>query len=225
MKISYVHLYSSYFSIPLATEISIGLQIIFPLIKIDLKSSRDYFSKDMIADDTGGKLVPQLPKDSFQHFDVERTSNIVDTTGIIIDGFYLQRIYTNIIDKNEIHLEHIHIIFEDKLVCTFDEIDRRFHARPIICGSPTIISIPSIVEGPAKPKAYYFKQMMKGLLSENSKEIDKEFANRYVRYDDSRMSQIATGYAIQAIFFFLLMVTPFAQIILVDCSILIGRKS
>jgi hypothetical protein len=225
MKISYVHLYSSYFSIPLATKILNRLQIIFPLIKIDLKSSRDYFSKNMIADDNGGKLVRQLPKDSFQHFDVEKTSSIVDTTGIIIDGFYLQRIYTNIIDKNEIHLEHIHIIFEDKLICTFDEVDRRFHARPIICGSPTIISIPSIVEGPAKPKAYYFKQMMKGLLSENSKEIDKEFANRYVRNDDPRMPQIAAGYAIQAIFFFLLMVTPFAQIILVDCSILIGRKS
>ena len=225
MKISYVHLYSSYFSNSLATEISNRLQIIFPLIKIDLKSSIDYFSKNMIADDTGEKLLPQFLKDSFQHFDFEKISSIVDTTGIIIDGFYLQRIYTNIIDKNEIHLEHIHIIFEDKLICTFDEVDRRFHARPIICGSPTIISIPSIVEGPAKPKAYYFKQMMKGLLSENSKEIDKEFANSYVRYYDSRMSQIATGYAIQAIFFFLLMVTPFAQIILVDCSILIGRKS
>jgi hypothetical protein len=225
MKISYVHLYSSYFSIPLATEITNRLQIIFPLIKIDLKPSRDYFSKNMIADDNGGKLVPQLSKDSFQHFGVEKTSSIVDTTGIIIDGFYLQRIYANIVDKNEIHFEHIHIIFEDKLVCTFDEFDRRFHARPIICGAPTIISIPSIVEGPAKPKAYYFKHMMKDLLSENSKEIDNEFANKYVQYDDSRMPQIATGYAIQAIFFFLLTVTPFAQIILVDCSILIGRKN
>ena len=83
----------------------------------------------------------------------------------------------------------------------FDENDRRFHARPIICGSPTIISIPSIVEGPARPKAYYFKQMMKDLLSKNSKEIDNEFANRYVSYGDPRLPQVATGYAIQAVFF------------------------
>ena len=82
MKLSYVHLYPSYFSIPLASEITNRLQIIFPLIKIDLKPSRDYFSKNMIADNFGGKLFPQLPKDSFQHFGVEKTSSIVDTTGI-----------------------------------------------------------------------------------------------------------------------------------------------
>jgi hypothetical protein len=35
----------------------------------------------------------------------------------------------------------------------------RHHARPIICGSPIIISTASIVEGPARPKAYYFEQM------------------------------------------------------------------
>jgi putative metallopeptidase DUF6775 len=170
-------------------------------------------------------LVTQLPKDSVQQVELQNSSNEVDKTVIFIDGFYLQRIYTNIIDKNEIHLEHVHIIFEDKLVCTFDENDSRFHARPIICGSPTIISIPSIVEGPAKPKAYYFKQMMKDLLSKDSKEIDIEFANRYVSYGDPRLPQVATGYAIQAVFFFLRMVTPSVQIILADCSIPIGKRS
>jgi len=224
MKLSYVHLYSSCFSTPLTTEISNQLQMIFPFIKIDLRSFGDYFSKSSIADDFGEKLVTQLPKDVVQQIELQNSSSEVKTV-IFIDGFYLQRIYANIIDKNEIHLEHVHIIFEDKLVCTFDENDRRFHARPIICGSPTIISIPSIVEGPAKPKAYYFKQMMKDLLSKDSKEIDIEFANRYVSYGDPRLPQVATGYAIQAVFFFLRMVTPSVQIILADCSIPIGRRS
>jgi len=170
-------------------------------------------------------LVTQLPRDVVQQAELRNSSSEVEKTLIFIDGFYLQRIYTNIIDKDEIHLDHVHIIFEDKLVCTFDENDRRYHARPIICGSPTIISIPSIVEGPARPKAYYFKQMMKDLLSKNSKEIDNEFANRYVSYGDPRLPQVATGYAIQAVFFFLRMVTPSVQIILVDCSIPIGRRN
>ena len=181
----------------------------FPFIKIDLRSSLDYFSKSSIADDFGGKLVTQLPRDVVPQAEIRNSSSEVEKTIIFIDGFYLQRIYTNIIDKDEIHLEHVHIIFEDKLVCTFDENDRRFHARPIICGSPTIISIPSIVEGPARPKAYYFKQMMKDLLSKNSKEIDNEFANRYVSYGDPRLPQVATGYAIQAVFFFLTNGNPF----------------
>ncbi|HSA74291.1 MAG TPA: DUF6775 family putative metallopeptidase [Nitrososphaeraceae archaeon] len=87
------------------------------------------------------------------------------------------------------------------MVCTFDENDRRFHARPIICGYPTIISTPSIVEVPARPKAYNLKQMMRDLLSKNSKEIFNEFANRYVIYGDSRLPQVATGNVIQAVFF------------------------
>lgn len=99
MKISYVHLYSSYFSNSLATEISNRLQIIFPLIKIDLKSSIDYFSKNMIADDNGEKLLPQFLKDSFQHFDFEKISSIVDTTGIIIDGFTFKEFIPTLLIK------------------------------------------------------------------------------------------------------------------------------
>jgi hypothetical protein len=65
-------------------------------------------------------------------------------------------------------LEHVHIIFEDKLVCTFDEKRTgRNHAKGIICGSPTpIISKPSIVEGPARPKEHIIsKQMLKWICS------------------------------------------------------------
>lgn len=39
------------------------------------------------------------------------------------------------------------------------------------------------------------------MLSINSKEIENEFADSYVRYDDPRLVHVATGYAIQAIFF------------------------
>ncbi|MDW0193739.1 MAG: hypothetical protein QOA19_05815, partial [Nitrososphaeraceae archaeon] len=124
MKLSYVHVYSSCFSTPLTSEISNQLQKIFPFIKIDLRSSVDYFSKSSIADDFGGKLVTQLPRDVVQQAEFQNSSSKVDNNIIFIDGFYLQRIYTNIIDKNEIHLEHVHIICEDKLVCTFDENDR-----------------------------------------------------------------------------------------------------
>jgi hypothetical protein len=108
-------------------------------------------------------------------------------------------------------LNHMHVIFEDNLVCTHDENDKRFHGRPIICGSPSIISIAGIVEGPAKPKGYYFKQMLKDLLSINSKEIENEFADSYVSSEDPRLVPVATGYAIQAVFFFLTNGNPFCS--------------
>ena len=142
-----------------------------------------------------------------------------------IDGFYLQRIYSRIIDEKELQLNHLHVVFEDNLVCTHDENDKRYHARPIICGSPTIISIAGIVEGPAKPKGYYFKNMLKDLLSINSKEIEQDFADSYISDHDPRLAYVLTGYAIQAIFFFLLMVTHSALIIHVDCLIPTGKKN
>ena len=70
--------------------------------------------------------------------------------------------------------------------------------------------------------------MFKDLLSINSKEIEQEYTSRYVSYvsyDDPRLVHVLTGYAIQAIFFFLLMVTHFVQIIHVDCTIPIGKKN
>jgi hypothetical protein len=135
----------------------------------------------------------------------------IDAKCTFIDGFYLQRIYSRIIDENEMQLNHMHVIFEDNLVCTHDENDKRFHGRPIICGSPSIISIAGIVEGPAKPKGYYFKQMLKDLLSINSKDIENEFADSYVSNEDPRLVPVAIGYAIQAVFFFLTNGNPFCS--------------
>ena len=71
MKLSYVHLYSSCFSTHLTIQISNQLQTIFPFIKLDLRSSGDYFSKSSIADDFGEKLVTQLPKDSVQQVELQ----------------------------------------------------------------------------------------------------------------------------------------------------------
>jgi hypothetical protein len=164
-------------------------------------------------------------RDSLYHREPQYSRINIGQKLTVIDGFYLQRIYSRIIDEKEMHSTHLHAIFEDDLVCTYDENDGRAHARPIICGSPSIISIAAVFEGPAKPKGYYFKNMLKDLLSMNSKEIEQEYASMYVSYDDPRLVHVLTGYAIQAIFFFLLMVTHFAQIIHVDCTIPIGKKN
>jgi hypothetical protein len=192
-----------------------------------VRSFAYYFRKNKAEDDIVDNMMMQL---SHEFLDTNHLRGLKNSSCDIgqkitfIDGFYLQRIYSRIIDKNEMQLNHLHIIFEDNLVCTHDENDKRYHARPIICGSPSIISIAGIVEGPAKPKGYYFKQMLKDLLSMNSKEIEREFADSYVTYDDPRLVHVATGYAIQGIFFFSLMVTHSVRIIHVDCLIPIGKK-
>lgn len=215
MKLSYVHLYSSFLSTSfIAKEVSTYLHEFFPFIHVDVRSFPNYFRKNMIEGDIEDKMMIQLSHEVSGNTSLGESQNSSYDTFqkmMIIDGFYLQRIYSRIMDKNEMQLDHLHLIFEDNLVCTYDENDKRYHARPIICGSPSIISISSIIEGPAKPKGYYFKQMLKDLLSMSSKEIEKEFADNFVNYDDPRLIHVATGYAIQAIFFFLTNGNPFCS--------------
>ena len=215
MKLSYVHLYSSLLSTSsIAKEVSTYLHEFIPFIDVDVRSFTNYFRKNMIEEDIEDNMMIQLSHEVSGNTSLRELQNSSYDTCLkmmIIDGFYLQRIYSRIMDKNEMQLDHLHLIFEDNLVCTYDENDKRYHARPIICGSPSIISISSIIEGPAKPKGYYFKQMLKDLLSMSSKEIEKEFADNFVKYDDPRLIHVATGYAIQAIFFFLTNGNPFCS--------------
>ena len=232
MKLSYVHLYSSTLTNSfLSKKVSTNLQEFIPFIDVDVRPFTHHSKNNMIDDCYRDNVVIQLSHDNGgdsgngSPVDSQNSSNNSCQKIAIIDGFYLQRVYSRIINDNESQLSHFHLVFEDNLVCTYDEFDKRYHARPIICGSPSIISIPSIIEGPAKPKGYYFKQMLKDLLSISSKEIENEFASTFISYDDPRLTQVATGYVIQAIFFFLLMVTLSVHSIPADYSTPTGKKN
>ena len=218
MKLSYVHLYSSTLTNSfLSKKVSTNLQEFIPFIDVDVRPFTHHSKNNMIDDCYRDNVVIQLSHDNGgdsgngSPVDSQNSSNNSCQKIAIIDGFYLQRVYSRIINDNESQLSHFHLVFEDNLVCTYDEFDKRYHARPIICGSPSIISIPSIIEGPAKPKGYYFKQMLKDLISISSKEIENEFASTFISYDDPRLTQVATGYVIQAIFFFLTNGNPFCS--------------
>ena len=78
---------------------------------------------------------------------------------ILYDGFRMQRLFETMINEDESNTDHVHIVFEDRLVCTFSDEDWRYHARTILGGSPSIISTTGIIEAPAKPKEWYIKQM------------------------------------------------------------------
>lgn len=137
---------------------------------------------------------------------------------ILYDGFMLQRLLAKLIPTNETCVENVHIIFDSRLTCTFSEDDWRYHARAVICGTPSIISVPGIVEGPAKPKEFYIKQIqygmqhgVNGLEEEEVEELKQEFGERFIDYNDQRISHAAIGYVLQALFFFLADGSPFCN--------------
>ena len=117
----------------------------------------------------------------------------------LYDGFEMQRLFAQAIPEQENNLDRLHIIFTGMLVCTFSEDDWRYHARTVVCGMPCMISVPGIVEAPAKPREFYFGLNF-GLDAESAK---KSVAGRFLDYGDDRISDAATSFALQAMFFFL----------------------
>jgi hypothetical protein len=121
--------------------------------------------------------------------------------GILYDGFKLHSILQNVIPEEERNLDNVHIVLTDRLFGTFDENDRRYHARVIVCGFPSIISTSGVVEAPAKPREFYLEKSMMGRDALAIEELKRKFEGRFIDYDDGRMAKILNGYVMQAIFY------------------------
>ncbi len=119
---------------------------------------------------------------------------------VFYDGLALQQTYLELLVGEETSLEFVHIVFTNRLIGTWDQSDRRYHARVSIYGWPSIISTTGIVEGPAKPREYYFG-LMAGL---DEKDLQEELAGRFVDYSDPRLTELLKGYIMQAVLYHLI---------------------
>jgi len=130
--------------------------------------------------------------------DSNRNENIV-----MYDGFEFQKIVNSLVSKQESNLDQFHIVFTNKLTCTYDYNDYRFHGRAIICSNPTIISTTGIIEAPAKPREYYLELISKMTQGLNVDSVKKKYQGTYLEYHDKRLSSIVEGYVMQGIFYYL----------------------
>ncbi len=120
---------------------------------------------------------------------------------IMYDGFELNQIIRELITKVENTQKILHIVFTNKLTCTFDESDFKYHARALIGSNPTIISTTGIIEAPAKPRQYYM-DLMTNFSKESIEQIKKKYKGEFLEYNDPRLSDIVQGYLLQAIFYY-----------------------
>jgi hypothetical protein len=119
----------------------------------------------------------------------------------LYDGIELHKVISEQIPKEENNLDVLNIIFTNKLTCTFDEKDFRYHARALIGSNPTIISTTGIIEAPAKPKQYYL-DLMTNFSNEAIDIIKKKYKGEFLEYHDSRISEAIEGYLLQAIIYY-----------------------
>jgi hypothetical protein len=147
-------------------------------------------------------ISAQQDADSILYGEVEyEKRRILDTTmkslGILYDGQTLTSIYAGAIGPDHLTVEIAHIVFTNQLVGTWDDNDKRYHARVAVYGYPSIISTAGVVEAPARPREFYLKRQM-GVDPITLKE---EFQGRFIDYDDPRLTEVMKGYVAQALFY------------------------
>jgi len=181
---------------------------IFP-VEIEMRenffqcSNDDFFEK--IASTRIFDLKKQFKKynPSAENIQIEKENKDMSTREemILYDGFEFQKTITEFIPMNEDKKDTLHIIFTNKLTCTFDENDFRYHARALIGSNPAIISTTGMIEAPAKPKQYYL-DLMTNFSEKRVEEIKKKYKVEFLEYHDSRISEITEGYLLQAIIYY-----------------------
>ena len=146
--------------------------------------------------------VPNLEEIEFEKISCQNTSNIKNI--ILYDGFEFQKTVLNLISENEKSLDNFHLVFTNRLTCTYDFNDFRYHGRAVICSNPSIISTTGIIEAPAKPREYYIELVSNMVQGLNLESIKKKYQGTYLEYHDKRISNVVEGYFLQAIFYYLI---------------------
>jgi hypothetical protein len=136
-------------------------------------------------------------------YEKRRITGETNSFGILYDGFLLQRLFTNILPRESHTLKTAHIIFTNRLFGTWDDGNKRYHIRTSLYGIPSVISTSGLVEAPAKPREYYLLKQQYDRLGKGSIELNEKFRGSFIDYEDKRLTEVAKGYVMQAIFYYL----------------------
>lgn len=116
----------------------------------------------------------------------------------IYDGFWVQRIFSRFFLRKhpgELAKNSFHAVITGRLLGTYGS--RRYHARVIISGFPSLVSTSGVVEGPARPREYYFLKAEFIRSGKDPSELDEMFRGKFVDYEDPRITKIAGAYVLQ----------------------------
>jgi len=169
-----------------------------------LERSQDYARKfaSIKIQDTGREIAfEQEPLYGEIEYEKRRILGKTRSFGILYDGFHLQRIFREIVLREERSLEFIHILFTSRLFATWDEGDKRYHLRTSVYGIPSIISTTGLIEAPARSREYYHLKQQYERLGKDVTELRDRFKGRFIDYEDKRLTEVVKGYAMQAVFY------------------------
>ncbi|MBM2831371.1 MAG: hypothetical protein HW414_423 [Dehalococcoidia bacterium] len=126
--------------------------------------------------------------------------------GLLYDGFEVMHAFAEVMPREERGLDSLHVVFTNQLLGTWEDDDRRYHARVAVFGYPCLLSTSGLVEAPARPREYYIlKQGYRSLRMDDAAVLDLEtrFKDRSLAHDDERLTEVMKGYVMQAVFYHL----------------------
>ena len=122
-----------------------------------------------------------------------------DTDRNFIDAHWLQRKWYYYLNKNEQSQENDNLlmILTGKLFGTYGS--KRYHARVLLTGKPSILSTSGVIEAPARPREYYFAKANFISLGKDVSELDEYYKERFLIYDDPKLTDVVGSYALQLV--------------------------
>jgi hypothetical protein len=171
-----------------------------------LEKSSDYARKlaSIKIQDASRKIAPeQEPLYGEVSYEERRILGKTKSFGVLYDGFQLQRVFSELVAQEERSLEVVHIFFTNRLFATWEENNKRYHARTSVYGVPSVISTTGLVEAPAKPREYYLLKQQYEVLGRDLLELKGRFKASFIDYEDERLTEVIKGYAMQAVFYHL----------------------
>lgn len=158
--------------------------------------------------------TPTMEEIEFEKESFENSAKIENI--VLYDGFEFQKIVSSLVPQEDGDLENFHLVFTNKLTCTFDFADYRYHGRALIGSNPSVVSTTGIIEAPAKPREYYLDLMTNYGQGLNIESIKKKYQGSYLEYHDRRLEAIVEGYCLQALFYHITG-EPFCEML--DCRL------
>lgn len=124
------------------------------------------------------------------------------SSSALYDGYRFQALLREALGARLRSLDPITVVFTDRKLLTWDEGDRRQHLRAIVLGVPGVVSLPGLIEGPARPREYYRARERLRALGMSGEiiqaRLEREIAGRFLTPRDPRLVGVAAGYALQA---------------------------
>jgi hypothetical protein len=150
----------------------------------------------------------------FGEIDYEKRALVGDAKlgGVVYDGRKVLDISTRILGP-KLSPDSASVVVTDRLVSTFSRDDLRHHLRTIVFGFPSVISLPGIVEAPAKPREYYLMKQqleMRGASDLDLERLKSSFRGRFIEYGDPATTEVLKGLVLQSVIYHLTL-DPFCR--------------